>query len=225
MMKNWIIPILFLVAAGIDATPKKKISIREYYLLLPTEALIPGMETPEARKKILARDTASLELMFEVKKVIDDPKNGYLAIEVGTDWGNNSLALAIWRGNGGEDIIGVSYGEGSPKFYAMRSGTWHNISAEVFGDFKSALFKPRAKWPAHCGTEEGSSTPQDMEFPRDIYCPVPRKGLDITCTFAPVCRVHGSVSVFETDFKHKPTDYYAITKRRFVWQKGKFVPR
>jgi hypothetical protein len=209
---------------GTDAN-KRKTTIKEYFFLLPGDALQMGLESVDVRKKVLARSTEGLGLMFEVEEVIDDAANGYLAIKYGADWGPGTLALAVWRTDKGEDIIGISNGDGSPAFFTQQNGNWKNVTTEVFGDFQKALFKPKAKWPNHCGAEDSSATPEEMQFPHGFQCPVPRKGLNITCTYSPKCLVHGSSSVFETDFIRKPTDYYAVTKRQFIWKKNRFVAK
>ncbi|MBV6493735.1 MAG: hypothetical protein LDLANPLL_01758 [Turneriella sp.] len=224
MRKVILLVLASFVTIATDAK-KPKTTIKEYFFLLPADALKMDMESIEVRKKVLARNTEGLGLMFEVEEVIDDAKNGYLAIKYGADWGPGTLALAVWRTDKGEDIIGISNGDGSPTFYTQQNGNWKNVTAEVFGDFQKTLFKPKAEWPAHCGAEDSSSSPAEMEFPHGFQCPVPRKGLNITCTYAPKCLVHGSSSVFETDFKRKPTDYYAVTKRQFTWKKNRFVAK
>ena len=123
----------------------------------------------------------------------------------------------------GEDIIGISNADGSPKFFTRQNGNWKNVTADVFGSFEKALFKPKAKWPTRCG-EEGTSSPAEMEFPHGFQCPVPHKGLNITCTFAPECFMQGRAP-YPVDFTRKPTDYYAVTKRQFIWKKNKFVAK
>lgn len=221
------ITLLMLACFALTATgaKKPKTTIKEYFFLLPADALLMGMESVDVRKKVLARNTDGLGLMFEVEEVIDDAANGYLAIKYSADPAPGTLALAVWRTDKGEDIIGVSNGDGSPTFFTQQNGNWKNVTANVFGDFQKSLFKPKAKWPKLCGAEDTSSSPQQMEFPRGFDCPVPRKGLNITCVYSPKCMVHGSVSVFETDFKKKPTDYYAVTKKQFIWNKDRFIAK
>lgn len=206
-------------------TAAAKRTVKDYFYLLPTAALLDPLNTKEQRKLFLTTGSQFPGDEINVTKVIDDARNGYLEVQYGSFLGPESLALAIWRGDNGSDIVGVSRTSGAPAFYSYENGQWRDVTKEVFGSFTKALFAPKQKWPARCGSEENSSSPKEMEFPRGFMCPVPRKGLDITCSFKVDCWVHGSVSVFQTQATQKPEAYYGKRKVRFLWKKNRFEPQ
>lgn len=89
----------------------KKTIVKEYFFLLPSEALPFTFETPALRKKFLVvpgkGDDSNLNLPYAVTKVIDDPRNGYLEVQYDSDLGHARTSLAIWRTDAGSDVIGV----------------------------------------------------------------------------------------------------------------------
>lgn len=213
-----------LVAAG------KKTTVKEYFFLLPNEAMPFTFKSLEERKNFLvvpkAGDKSSLNQLYTVTKVIDDPKNGYLEVQYSSDFGPASTSLAIWRTDAGDDVIGiVDQAEEStravPKFYSMVKGSWKDVTGEVFAAFQKNLFRPRDKWPERCA--EIGEAAAEKEFPDGMHCPLPQKGLDITCTYKFKCMIKTPVSVYAGDSVYSAKDYYANTKVKFRWSKNKFV--
>lgn len=221
---------LFLLFIGVmGAAPgKKKLTIKDYYFQLPAEAFPFEGASAEARKQFLKVGASpdDQRLIFQVDKVIDDPRNGYLEIQYTSHMGPETVSFAIWRSSAGNDIVGVSTDHGlgaQPKFYSLAGNVWTDATREVFSDFRKEVFKPKKNWPAECG--QGGGRAENYAFPVLMHCPLPRQGLDITCTFRFQCLTLGTASVSDLESKYKATDYYAKPTVKFQWKKDRFVAK
>jgi hypothetical protein len=224
-------PILLLavmLCGTLAAQPKKKMSVKDYYWLLPNDAFDIDLSTNDKRELFLTvGKSPTPESIDQVDKVIDDPKNGFLEVQFTDGMGPAKITFAVWRTKSGADIVGVNhhFGDSSvPKFYQFTGGNWREVTSEIFSDFKKTAFKPTAKWPAACGIEGGGEA-ETYEFPAQIQCDLPRKGLDITCKFAFRCETRGALSLSDLETKFKATNYYKKPKVKFVWRKDKFIAR
>lgn len=200
------------VALTFSAFAAPKLSIRDYFLLLPEEAMPEGMKTAVERKAQLTRENEVGRIQLKV----DDPRNGYLAFVNEGNMQSGRFEFAIWRSDRGEDFIGVNTVftgiggiEGTVRFYTMRGENWKDVTAEVFGAYQAKVFKPRAKPQARCA-EENVVNP----FPVGFSCELPQKGLTITCRFHAWC---------DTPSAFKETDIYAKPVVKFHWKQNRFV--
>ena len=191
-----------------------KLSIRDYFLLLPDNAMPEGMKTAAERKVLLTKGDETSRIRLKV----DDVSNGYLEFVNEGNMQSGRFEFAIWRGDRGEDFIGVNtvYSgvggvEGTVQFFTLRGETWQDVTADVFGAFQSKAFKPRAKTSARCG-ETNVVNP----FPAGFSCTLPRKGLTITCRYQAYCDIPDAF---------KETDIYAKPVVQFHWQKNRFVAK
>lgn len=209
------------------AAATKKMSVKDYYYLLPADIFPFDASNIENRKKFLNKKTQlSEDFPLSVDKIIDDPKNGYLAIHYTSMCCAESISFAIWRTRDGQDLVGVSRDnsiDALPRFFLRVSDSWREVTGEVFADFKKAAFKPTAKWPEYCG-KEGGGAAELMEFPKFMHCPMPRQGLDITCNFRFQCLTLGANSVSELETSFGAKDYYQKPSVKFKWKNQKFSP-
>jgi|GEM_PF-6537087 len=202
--------LVFLVLSVLHAAPK--LSIRDYFLLLPEKVMPDGTNSAADRKALLTGKSTQGNLRL----VTDDPANGYLSVGFEGRMQQGLSEFAIWRSDKGEDVIGVNTiytgvggTEGYLRFYALRNEEWTDVTQEVFGDFRVAAFKPRKNAPG-C---QGIPMPK---FPSGFSCKLPRKGLTIVCKYELFCDV---------PVDYKESDLYARPVVNFHWQKSRFVAK
>lgn len=190
-----------------------KLTIRDYFLLLPETVMPDGIKSGADRKALLTGKSTQGDLRL----VADDPANGYLSAGFEGRMQQGLFEFAIWRSARGEDIIGVNtlytgigFTEGYLHFYALRGEDWKDVTQDVFADFRVATFKPKPNTTKKC---QGGEAPG---FPHGFHCKLPRKGLTITCKYEIICDV-------PVDFT--ASDIYAKPVVNFHWQKNRFVPK
>ncbi|MBS0619601.1 MAG: hypothetical protein JSR44_15555 [Spirochaetes bacterium] len=190
-----------------------KLSIRDYFLLLPEKVMPDGASSAADRKALLTGKNTQGNLRL----VTDDPANGYLSVGFEGRMQQGLSEFAIWRSDKGEDIIGVNTiytgvggTEGYLQFYALRNEEWQDVTKDVFADFCLTAFKPRKNAPGNC-----QGIPM-AKFPSGFSCKLPRKGLTIVCKYELFC---------ETPVPFKESDLYAKPVVNFHWQKNRFVAK
>lgn len=189
----------------------KKLNIKQYYFLLPEEAMFGALKTKERRESVLSSNPGGSPETTGAKMglVTDSPENGYLAVGYGGNQHQEYHQFAIWRRNNDSDVIGINdlvlipaNETGVPRFFTLKDGKWHNITQQVFSAFNESAFQPTGKKGLTCG---GGPLPK---FPDSFYCELPHKGLSITCHYSDACG--------------NKEDYYRKPEVQFVWANNKF---
>lgn len=209
-----LIPLLLSAAVSVHGgvNPSRKTTIKEYYYLLPPDALPADLQDAESRRAALARKPNGDE---RPGLIADDPRNGYLSLGYQSRSQNVLYELAVWRGADGVDIIGINelYAwagslNGKTRFFAQRGGVWRNVTPEVFADFKPEAFLPTGRKPT---AAEG--VPQ-INLAEGFSCRLPRVGLAVVCRFTLNRETETAYS--EKDFFRKPVVTFSWTGTRFA---------
>lgn len=190
-------------------------TVKEYFYLLPAEAMPSDLSEANARKAAMARKAGKDQT---VGLITDDPKNGYLELGYKSNGQKTSYEFAIWRSTDGRDIIGINelYSgiggvTGKTRFYSRKGTEWQDVTAEVFGDFQPGAFAPIANAPQDCGPD----TPP-IDTMQGLSCKLPQKGLNITCRFTLNC---------ETETKYSAKNFFKKPVVEFAWKGNKFKPK
>jgi hypothetical protein len=190
----------------------KKITIKEYFFLLPTEAMPADLSEAENRKAAITRKAGTDQT---VGLITHDPKNGYLELGYKSNGQNASYEFAIWRTTDGVDLIGINelYSgiggvTGKTRFFSRKGSDWHDVTAEVFGDFQPKTFSPVVNAPQSCGNDA-----PPIDIAQGFSCKLPQKGLNITCRFTLNC---------ETETKYSSKNFFRKPIVNFIWKKDKF---
>lgn len=207
--------ILLLLTFTIPLFAGKKITVKEYFYLLPAEAMPADLADADARKASMGRKAGTDQT---VGLVTDDPKNGYLELGYKSNGQKASFEFAIWRSTDGLDIIGINElysGTGGvtskTRFYARKGTGWQDVTAEVFADFQPGAFSPIVNAPQSCGEDA-----PPIDIMQGFSCKLPQKGLNIICRFTLNC---------ETETKYTAKNFFKKPVVEFTWKGKKFLPK
>jgi hypothetical protein len=177
---------------------KDNLTILDYYILLPTDALGEEFITTELRRQHIAEKAVLKSANNWGLSVLDEP-NGYLRLLFPGFGGSHFREIVLWREKGKPDIIGVMYGGyagpitvpmGKLAFYEYDDGCWTEVTDRVFPDMKAL---------------RASVNTQNQET---LYFEMPQNGVDIvmgkfsfkTVTSVMKVRYYWNGSSFETRF-------------------------
>lgn len=211
--------ILFLLVVSLAYAVGSKSTISSYFWTFPDEVMPDGLKEFEDRTAALRRKAGSDET---IGLIVQDDKNGYMALGFKTRQQSARHEFAMWRHPGDKPVVGVNSlysgvgGIRSTLYFitldeAYPGIRWTIITPEVFADFNRATFQPKANAPAGCKDE-----PPLAEFPENFSCKLPQKGLTVVCQFNLNC---------ETPTKLTAKDFYAKPVVKFEWKKDRFVAK
>ena len=213
------IAFFFLALLSLAYAAEDKLTITGYFITFNDEDMPDGLKTGQEREAALKRKAGSDET---IGRIVQDDKNGYLALGFKTRQQSVRHEYAVWRLPGDTPVLGMNslYSgaggiTGTVRFVKfVKSGVgfvWQDANEEVFADFKQSTFQPKPNAPAGCKDE-----PPLAQFPENFSCKLPQKGLTVVCQFNLNC---------DTPTKLTPKDFYAKPVVKFEWKKDRFVAK